>query len=215
MVSRATISTIVDMNIHTKATADSALGSPDAGAATHPVDVLSREHQTILVVLGVMDAEQHRLVDGALVRRPFWAAVLEFLEHYADRCHHGKEEQLLFVELERAGLPAEHGPTACMRKEHEIGRQSRQAMVAAVREGDGAALATAAGGYVELLREHIAKEDQVLFPMAKSVLDQAAVARLRRGFARVDHHDLGAGSHGKYEELARGLAADGARPPQC
>jgi hemerythrin-like domain-containing protein len=174
----------------------------------HPVDVLSQEHQTILSVLGAMDAELQQLHGGVAIRAPFWQSVFDFLEHYADRCHHGKEEQLLFVELERAGLPANHGPTACMRSEHEQGRQSRKQMVHALQARDGKALASAAGGYVTLLREHIAKEDQVLFPMAKSMLDHAAVERLRAGFLRVEHVDMGEGAHGRYEELARSLTAD-------
>jgi len=174
----------------------------------HPVDVLSQEHQTILSVLGAMDVELQQLHGGAAIRAAFWQSALDFLEHYADRCHHGKEEQLLFVELERCGLPPEHGPTACMRSEHEQGRQGRMQMVHALKAGDGKALAHAAGGYVTLLREHIGKEDHVLFPMARSMLDHDAVQRLRAGFERVEHVDMGDGAHLRYEELARRLVAD-------
>lgn len=210
---------ILDMTLQNKnmPASQPANRTPDAGCGCaggvgHPVDELTREHQTILLVLGAMERELRPLHDGAPIRRAFWGSALEFLEHYADRCHHGKEEQLLFLELERAGLPAEHGPTACMRQEHELGRNGRRRMVAAVQDGNGVALAHAAGGYVELLREHIGKEDQVLFPMAKSVLDQAAIERLRRGFITVEQRDLGVGSHELYEQLARELAAGGARP---
>ena len=175
---------------------------------THPVDVLSQEHQTILSVLGAMDVELQQLCSGAAIRTPFWQSALDFLEHYADRCHHGKEEQLLFAELERCGLPPERGPTACMRSEHEQGRLGLRQMTDAVQAGDSKALAHAAGGYVTLLREHIGKEDHVLFPMAKSMLDHAAVQRLRAGFERVEHDDMGAGAHCRYEELARSLVAN-------
>jgi hemerythrin-like domain-containing protein len=174
----------------------------------HPVDVLSQEHQTILSVLGAMDVELQQLHGGAAIRTPFWQSALDFLEHYADRCHHGKEEQLLFVELERAGLPAQLGPTACMRSEHEQGRQGLAQMARAVKAGDRKALADVAGGYVTLLREHIGKEDHVLFPMARSMLDHEAVQRLHAGFERVEHVDMGAGAHLRYEELARSLVVD-------
>ena len=118
----------------------------------HPVDVLSQEHQIIVSVLGAMDAEQQQLHSGAAIRTPFWRSALDFLEHFADRCHHGKEEQLLFAELEHSGLPAEHGPTACMRSEHEQGRQGLRQMAQALQAGDAKALADAAGRYVTLLR---------------------------------------------------------------
>ena len=175
----------------------------------HPVDVLSQEHQTILSVLGAMDAELQQLHRGAAIRTPFWTSALDFLEHYADRCHHGKEEQLLFAELERCGLPAEHGPTACMRSEHEQGRLGLRQMAQALLAGDAKALARASGGYVTLLREHIDKEDRVLFPMARMMLDHEAVQRLRAGFERVEHVDMGEGAHLRYEQLARRLVADG------
>lgn len=178
------------------------------GGSLHPVDVLSQEHQTITSVLEVMAHEARQLHDGAAVRGAFWSPVLDFLEHYADRCHHAKEEQLLFVEMERAGLPRDHGPTACMRAEHESGRAARQQMLAALQANSGRQLAIAADGYTLLLREHIEKEDQVLFPLAKSMLDAAAVQRLASGFARVERADMGEGAHGRYEELARRLAAE-------
>jgi hemerythrin-like domain-containing protein len=178
-----------------------------SGGNTHPVDVLSEEHQTILSVLGAVEGELRAVRDGGPLRTPFWANVLDFLEHYADRCHHGKEEDLLFPELERAGLPGEHGPTACMRQEHVIGRRGRQAMAKALKGADAQGLVTAAAGYVDLLRDHIDKEDQVLFPMSKSVLDQAAVARLRAGFAKVEREDMGEGTHCRYEDLAREIVA--------
>jgi hemerythrin-like domain-containing protein len=198
----------MDMNIHEKACpAAAGTGCHDGGAGSgvHPVDVLAREHETIRIVLAAMAAEQDRLLDGGDVREAFWAVALEFLEHYADRCHHGKEEQLLFIELERAGLPAAHGPTACMRIEHETGRRGRQAMATALRDADGRRLALAVGAYVALLRDHIGKEDHVLFPMAKSLLDPAAITRLQAGFARVELIDLGAGAYEGYEQLARTL----------
>lgn len=191
---------------------DPGRGCGCAATGEHPVDALTREHRTILAVLDAIERQAGALRDGVPVAAAFWRDALDFVATYADRCHHGKEESLLFAELERAGLPGEHGPTACMRAEHEQGRRLRQAMAAALDRGDGRALATAAGDYVLLLREHIDKEDHVLFPLARSVLSADAVARLRTGFASVEHHDLGPGTHARYEDLAARLAAHDPRP---
>lgn len=200
---------MMDMKIHhdAKRADGKRAGCGCACGSIHPVDVLSQEHQTILTVLAAAEKEMRALQQGGAVRTPFWSGVLEFLEHYADRCHHAKEENLLFVELEQAGLPASHGPTVCMRAEHVAGRGMRARMVAGLQAADGVALARAAGEYVVLLREHIEKEDHVLFPLAKSVLQKTAVDRIRRGFERVENDDLGQGAHCRYEELARNLVA--------
>ena len=176
-------------------------------SSADPIDVLSQEHQTILAVLDVMDAQVQPLRSGAPVRRDFWQPALDFLENYADRCHHAKEEHMLFTELEQSGFPGSYGPTACMRHEHELGRELRLRMVQALQSENAAALAEAASRYAVLLREHIGKEEAVLFPMARSLLDHDAMRRLRQGFLRVEHVDLGEGVHQRYEEVARSLIA--------
>ena len=172
-----------------------------------PIDVLSHEHQTILPVLDLLYAQAEFLRSGAPVHRDFWQPVLDFLENYADRCHHAKEEHLLFAELEQSGFPGSYGPTACMRREHEMGRDLRLRMVQALQTEDARHLATAASDYAGLLREHIEREESVLFPMARSLLDHDAMRRLRQGFLQVEHMDLGAGAHERWEELARNLVA--------
>jgi hemerythrin-like domain-containing protein len=179
------------------------------GGSQHPVDVLSAEHRTILAVLDRVASEVRRLEDDAAPDKAFWSPVLDFLENYADRCHHGKEEQVLFAEMERAGLPREGGPTACMRFEHAEGRDRRREMADALAAGNAGALAIAASGYLDLLFEHIHKEEQVLFPLAKSMLDGPGVERVRRGFASLEEHDMGKGTHARYESLAATLARGG------
>ena len=47
---------------------------------------------------------------------------IEFLRLYADRCHHGKEEALLFRELEKKGMPRAGGPVGMMLMEYQAGR---------------------------------------------------------------------------------------------
>jgi hemerythrin-like domain-containing protein len=173
----------------------------------HPVDVLHAEHAVILRVLDGLAHEAASLRRGGGLRPDYWLHALDFLEHFADRCHHGKEEELLFVELERAGMGHDHGPLACMRHEHEQGRAARQQMIAALRQRDGNGLAHLAAAYVEQLRQHVEKEDLVLFPLAFEMLDEAAVARLRDGFA-AHEQSLGDGTHARYERLAGQL-----RPP--
>jgi hemerythrin-like domain-containing protein len=181
-------------------------------AGAHPIDVLSQEHQTILAVLGVMDAHVQTLRSGAPVRADFWQPALDFLEHFADGCHHAKEEQLLFAELEKSDFPGIRGPTECMRHEHELGRELWQRMVRALQVEDGPSLAAAASAYVALLREHIEKEEEVLFPMARSLLDRTVMQRLSKGFAKVEHLDVGEGEHARYEELACSLVAVHGQP---
>jgi len=99
-----------------------------------------------------------------------------------------------------------------MLEEHEIGRAAIRAMDAALADaargerGREAAFANAAREYVELLRQHIAKEDNILFPMAESVLRDEDRAELLASFETVEHDDLGPGTHEEMLALANALS---------
>ena len=76
------------------------------------------------------------------------------------------------------------------------------------READATALfAAAAEDYIRHLRNHIIKEDDILFPMAGRILSPADLAHLEKQFAQVDH-DLGLDHLKRLEEFARELARD-------
>jgi hemerythrin-like domain-containing protein len=109
------------------------------------------------------------------------------------------------------GMPLEAGPLAVMLHEHELGRSAVRAIAEALERvkrgepGAGPDLAEALLGYVELLRNHISKEDNVLFPMADRILpadEQGDIAVL---FDKVEEEEIGAGVHEKYHELAHRL----------
>lgn len=149
----------------------------------HPIDALHREHAVILAVLDAIEAEARRAQVSFEVRLGFWLPALDFLEHYTDRDHHGKEDLVLFPALARAGLGTEHGPLATMRAEHEEGHAARARMVGTLASQDVPGLADAARRYCQSQRRHIEREEQVLFPLALELLDEDATERLRTGFA--------------------------------
>jgi hemerythrin-like domain-containing protein len=113
-----------------------------------------------------------------------FADCVTFIRLFADACHHGKEEDLLFPELEKSGLPRNQGPIAVMLQEHQQGRALARHMAGALdgaRGGDvqaRAMLRNAAAGYVNLIRGHIAKEDHVLFAMADQAVQGPACRSL-------------------------------------
>jgi len=144
---------------------------------------LRAEHRNILKVLDVLE----RLLDrGSQADWDFDSLedCIAFFRLFADACHHGKEEDLLFPELEARGMPKEGGPIGVMLMEHERGRAFVAQMARAIPkaragdEDDLARLANAGRGYVDLLRNHIVKEDNVLFNMADQLVSGPACQRL-------------------------------------
>jgi hemerythrin-like domain-containing protein len=177
-----------------------------------PTEILMAEHRVIEQVLDCLAKLAHDCDTQSTLDRNSASKLLELLSTFADRCHHGKEENQLFTMLERRGLPRHVGPMAVMLEEHTVGRNlitdMRNALAdAPVRPNDAARrFHRAASAYVELLRDHIAKEDGVLFPMAESMLNDADREQVLREFAAVERDDLGAGVHDRMLALADELA---------
>jgi hemerythrin-like domain-containing protein len=132
-----------------------------------------------------------------------------FFREFADRCHHAKEEDRLFVEMVRHGFPREQGPIAVMLSDHVEGR-AHVGSIAQAGQGTGplsadevASVRFHVHAYVPLLLAHIQKEDRVLYPMASRALPPAVMDQLLRDFEAHEHDTLG---HGAHEDLHR-LAA--------
>ncbi len=177
----------------------------------HPTQVLMNEHRVIEHVLVALEAKLEDLEKGCFPRE-FFEKALDFFVNFADGCHHAKEEMRLFPALKQRGVPEQGGPIGVMLYEHEVGRaylQTIRAHLNAAERGEPEAIGairSAAMGYIELLRAHILKEDNILFAIARRVLTPADVERLQKEFECVEHHHVGAGVHERYEALAEELA---------
>lgn len=180
-------------------------------------DILMEEHRVIERVLTTLETAAVRLQKGEAVRPGFFVDAADFIKGFADGCHHKKEEGVLFTALVDAGLPKQVGPVAVMLAEHDQGRAYTRGMRAAAKrlfEGDKAArgeVVSNALGYVELLRQHIGKEDSVLFPMAGEMIPPDQQVALVDRFETIEHEETGEGVHEKYLALAEALSEEANR----
>ena len=158
-------------------------------------------------MLAVLEAAAQRLESGQRVRPGLFRDAVDFVRNFADRCHHGKEEENLFPRMEAAGVPRVGGPLGVMLLEHDRGREYVAAIAGAIdgyEGGDGSAvgiIAENARGYAALLRQHIAKEDNVLFPMADRVLSPDDQRELEQRFQKIETEVMGPGVHERYHRL--------------
>lgn len=175
------------------------------------MDVLMDEHRVIERVLNSLEASANRLEKGQPVRPEFLLSATDFMRGFADRCHHAKEEGILFTRLTDQGFALQGCPLGVMLAEHECGRQYTRALTQAAEDmqaGDLSGVQRAimsSRSYIALLRLHIYKEDNILFPMAAQVIPQDAHASLWEEFEHVEHEEMGEGIHEKYLVLAQSL----------
>ncbi len=169
------------------------------------VDDLRKEHDAILLTLSILEKIVSQINAGGAPARQDLEQIVGFLKEFADRCHHGKEEGILFPEMKKAGVPERGGPLGVMLAEHDAGRGLIAEMTASLASGpDYRAFASSATRYIELLRSHIAKENNVLFPMAERVIPKADFDGI---YLRFEEHEEKVIGKGRHEEL-HGLLKD-------
>jgi len=166
------------------------------------------EHRLIEQMLAVAKDALVQMQSTQKADPLFLDTVVDFIRTYADRTHHGKEEDILFRDLRKKALSADDARVMNeLIQEHVFGRATTKAVVEAnarYRNGDGAALAAIAEKLqtlAEFYPKHIAKEDKVFFPAARAYFtdeeDQAMLAE----FWEFDRKMI----HEKYRSLVQGL----------
>ncbi len=177
-----------------------------------PTEMLENEHRFIQKVVTAAATLADRLAEGIDLEADMLQSIVEFMRNYADKCHHGKEEDLLFPALARKGVPMRGCPLEALMREHQMGRALVKSLADAVDSygmgdtGSRDALIKSLRGIVELYPNHIWKEDFLLFPMTNKVLSPEDQANLRQEFEKVEER-LPQGTHHLLEDLAENLAS--------
>jgi hemerythrin-like domain-containing protein len=175
---------------------------------------LKEEHQGVLLMLRVIGVVADKFGREEQVSAADLDGMMEFLSVFVDKCHHGKEEEHLFPAMEAAGVLREGGPIGVMLSEHDAGRALAAKLKGAVggyKSGNRAApgdFRQAAGEYLPLLRAHIDKENNVLFPMADAKLGPEKDAELVAAFEKLELERIGPGKHEEFHGLLHRLKSE-------
>lgn len=170
-----------------------------------PFQMLVGEHDVIKKGLDVLEAlsksERNKVSQRDIQN------LLEFFSGFADKCHHAKEEDLLFPLAEKRGIPGEGGPIGVMLFEHDELRKMRKSMLDASKDLDKnfGKFRKNANDFVTTLRQHIDKEDNCLYPMTDSALSERDKKRLVEDFEKVEEK-MEKDIHEKYERLLETLS---------
>lgn len=177
-----------------------------------PTEELKEEHEGILKVLEVVERISEGIIAGEMPPVEHLKQLIEFFRVFVDKCHHGKEEGILFPAMEAAGIPREGGPIGVMLTEHEMGRKLTSDMNELIEahesggKGSLMVLTNPALQYTNLLRSHIWKENNVLFPMADEKLPPERHEQISREFERLEAERIGVGKHEEFHGMIDTLA---------
>jgi hemerythrin-like domain-containing protein len=177
------------------------------------IETLMNEHRVIERVCDALVGFADEARRKGTTDKDELSRFVTFIREFADRCHHGKEEEILFATMVAHGFPRDGGPIAVMLHEHGEGRALVGALAAKTTQtGEWSAadlqeIADDANAYSNLLHGHIHKEDAVLYPMAEQHLPPEAMERVSAECERFEEQQTGAGEHERYHALADELVS--------
>jgi len=170
---------------------------------------LENDHVQILRLIEVME----RVTESAYPNAEHLELIVKIIREFADGLHHAKEEQLLFPLMVQKGFSNEAGPVAVMLYDHMEGRNFVKGMmenISLFKQGETASLKAVYNnmyGYADLLKNHIAKENNVLFRMADKAFTPAEQESLLLDFAKVENKQGNGRSKDDYITMIDGLTA--------
>jgi len=176
------------------------------------IEILVKEHDSILQMIEITQTILNKN-DETKVNLQHVEEIIDFVQNFADKYHHLKEEDVLFMELEKHGMPREGGPVGVMLYEHDEGRAYIKNAIESIlhfKKGDNSAFAdirTNLLNYCTLLTNHIAKENNILYPMAERILPGNILETMSLDFVEANLATANNEYHDKYlkmvDELSR------------
>ena len=140
---------------------------------------------------------------------------LDFLLEFGDKIHNSKEEGFLFPLMYERGVPKEGGPIGVMLMEHDDERRLLQHMLAQVDTLPSAEPETVAKfrreglEYLKIRAEHIWKENDILYPMARNVMQDGDPENLLAEFNKVNQEAYGDDAAEKFAQMLKEVEGGG------
>jgi hemerythrin-like domain-containing protein len=169
-----------------------------------PIGPLMREHRLIERMVALLDSEVKNIKAKGAVDPVFIETAADFYRTYADRCHHGKEEEILFRDLAKKDLSGDHlNIMNELVEDHKLGRKMVRGLIEAKEryvQGDASALKDIIElmeKLIEFYPNHIVKEDKEFFYPCMEYFDKEEKDRMLDEFWDFDKKMI----HEKYERV--------------
>ncbi|OIP81304.1 MAG: hypothetical protein AUK44_10220 [Porphyromonadaceae bacterium CG2_30_38_12] len=175
------------------------------------IQILVKEHDSILQMIDVTQSILNER-DVSKINMNHVEKIIDFVKNFADKYHHLKEEDVLFVEMEKHGMPHQGGPIGVMLNEHDEGRKYIKNATQAVeifKSGDTLIYDQIKDNllnYCTLLTNHIYKENNILYPMAERLLPANVKSEMSNNFKKANTSTVDNEYHDKYLKMVEELS---------
>ena len=175
-----------------------------------PIGYLMIEHRLIERMIKLINGQLNRIDRENKADLVFIDTAIDFIRAYADKCHHGKEEDILFERLSKKPLIPEHKKAMQMLlEEHKMGRLAVGKLIDAKdkysqgNSGSLKAIRRHLKWLVEFYPEHIAKEDKGFFIPSMQYFSKQEQDSMLIDFCKFDGPEI----QQVYRKIVQGLEA--------
>lgn len=160
----------------------------------HPIDILKGEHEEILKTIDLLESMIEKITSSKDIKQTEkQISNLKYVNHVFEEAelHHKKEEDVLFPLIEKHGV---EGPTQVMRMEHEELRKRKAELRECVKNykklkfNEFVSKVEENGNFiVSVLRDHIGKENNILYPMSMEIAEEKEWKDVRKKFDKIGY----------------------------
>jgi len=175
-----------------------------------PTENLTSEHQDIIELLDIMNKIAGSIKSNEVFYTNDVEEIIDYLKFFIEKSHHGKEE-IFYPALVSAGIPKENESISIMLYEHVLAHNYLKDINSCVENCkignsfSGELLADSLRNYVKLIKSHIRKEEEIIFPMADKELSKEKQNEIYRQFENIEEKIVHHGFHEHYHRLLRKL----------
>lgn len=169
---------------------------------------LRNDHKDILLTLNVLEKMCNLAREGAEVDLVDITRIIYFIKIFADECHHGKEEKILFPAFEQVALKNQKQLIKELSSEH----QSQRKLISLIEEAilsDSVqfnSFIQSSLSYLNPLREHIEKENSILLPACDIKLSDKKQTELLKKFEIFENQIIGKGYYPLFHSMLENFA---------
>jgi hemerythrin-like domain-containing protein len=174
-----------------------------------PTADLMNEHKAIRLMISVMSNISNSIKENKVFYTNDVEKIVDFLSVYADKCHRTKEESVFFPALLMTDYPSKKMPVGLLINEHLIAKgYLEEILSSSVNCKLGSTfscdrIADCMANYVELIDNHMQKEEEDFFPLANKALSEEAQIEISKQFKMINDEFLGMDVHDHYDELLK------------
>jgi branched-chain amino acid transport system ATP-binding protein len=165
--------------------------------------IISDEHKNFWRMAVTLEQVANELEAGAPVAPAFFQSAFDYIEQFADRAHHLKEDDHLFRLMRLRSADA--GPMIdALEADHRLASThliELRKEFAKARSGQQAGLVASLRDYTARLKKHITTEETEAMPLARKILTQEDWAEIDAKFSDNEDPVFGAQARAEFREL--------------